>query len=65
MFKNCILDNKKFYSITSFSKYFCYIKIDEDIIYSLNKDNLELLSSLYHSNNVSLLAKLVSKWEES
>ena len=37
------------------------LRIDEDIVYSLNKDDLEFLSSLYHSNNVSLLAKLVSK----
>lgn len=41
------------------------LRIDEDIIYSLNKDDLEFLSSLYHSNNVSLLSKLVSKGEES
>ena len=41
------------------------LRIDEDIVYSLNKDDLEFLSSLYHSNNVSLLAKLVSKGEES
>ena len=37
------------------------LRIDEDIVYSLNKDDLEFLSSLYHSNNVSLLSKLVSK----
>lgn len=37
------------------------LRIDEDIVYSLNKDDLEFLSSLYHSNNVSLLAKLISK----
>ena len=37
------------------------LRIDEDIIYSLNKDDLKTLSSLYHSNNVSLLAKSVSK----
>ena len=37
------------------------LRIDEDIIYSLNKGDLEFLSSLYHSNNVSLLTKLVSK----
>ena len=37
------------------------LRIDEDVVYSLNKDDLEFLSSLYHSNNVSLLAKLVSK----
>ena len=41
------------------------LRIDEDIVYSLNKDDLEFLSSLYHSNNVSLLSKLVSKGEES
>lgn len=41
------------------------LRIDEDIVYSLNKDDLEFLSSLYHSNNVSLLAKLLSKGEES
>jgi len=37
------------------------LRIDEDVIYFLNKDDLEFLSSLYHSNNVSLLAKLVRK----
>ena len=37
------------------------LRIDEDIIYSLNKDDLKTLSSLYHSNNVSLLNKLVNK----
>lgn len=37
------------------------LRIDEDIIYSLNKDDLKTLSSLYHSNNVSLLNKLVEK----
>ena len=37
------------------------LSIDENIIYYLNKDDLKVLSSLYHSNNVSLLAKLVSK----
>lgn len=37
------------------------LSIDENIIYSLNKDDLEFLSCLYNSNNVSLLAKLVSK----
>lgn len=37
------------------------LRIDEDIIYSLNKDDLKALSSLYHSNNVSLLNKLVNK----
>ena len=37
------------------------LRIDEDIIYSLNKDDLEFLLSLYHSNNVSLLSKLVRK----
>lgn len=37
------------------------LRIDEDIIYSLNKDDLKTLSSLYHSNNVSLLNKLVHK----
>lgn len=37
------------------------LRIDEDIIYSLNKDVLEFLSSLYHPNNVSLLNKLVNK----
>ncbi len=37
------------------------LRIDEDIIYSLNKDNLKTLSSLYHSDNVSLLSKLVNK----
>ena len=37
------------------------LRIDEDIVYSLNKDDLEPLSSLYHSNNVSLLSKLVRK----
>lgn len=41
------------------------LRIDVDIVYSLNKGDLEFLSSLYHSNNVSLLAKLVSKGEES
>ena len=37
------------------------LRIDEDIIYSLNKDDLKTLSSLYHSNNVSLLNKLLNK----
>ena len=37
------------------------LRIDEDTIYSLNKDDLKALSSLYHSNNVSLLNKLVNK----
>ena len=37
------------------------LRINEDIIYSLNKDDLKTLSSLYHSNNVSLLNKLVNK----
>lgn len=37
------------------------LRIDEDIIYSFNKDDLKTLSSLYHSNNVSLLSKLVNK----
>ena len=37
------------------------LRIDEGIIYSLNKDDLKVLSSLYHSNNVSLLNKLVNK----
>ena len=37
------------------------IRIDEDIIYSLNKDDLKFLSFLYHSNNVGLLNKLVAK----
>ena len=37
------------------------LRIDEDIVYSLNKDDLEFLSSLYHSNNVNLLSKLIKK----
>lgn len=37
------------------------LSIGEDIIYSFNKDDLKTLSSLYHSNNVSLLNKLVNK----
>ena len=37
------------------------LRIYEDIIYSLNKDDLKTLSSLYHSNDVSLLNKLVNK----
>lgn len=37
------------------------LRIDEDIINSLNKDDLKTLSSLYHSNDVSLLNKLVNK----
>ena len=37
------------------------LRIDEDTIYSFNKDDLKTLSSLYHSNNVSLLSKLANK----